>query len=161
MLSDESRRYQTRLYVEDLLEVPYLPAGRHLEITDELVDALPMGSAEIFARCSGCVKLQTGASIWRQGQLLGWGNNSVARPQEICPRQDMLTGTGYDLCKTVCQQHYHAERATIECALEAGHDLAGSSLFLYGHWWVCEDCWDHIIKARIARVFLASECLPL
>ena len=83
-----------------------------------------------------CAKLETIAIIENKGQY--WiGTNNCQNAQEICPRKDMPTGVGYELCKSICGQYYHAE---VDACLEAGENAKGGTLYLLGHTYCCDLC---------------------
>ncbi len=111
---------------------------------------------------SGCIKQPTAAVIVKNGEIIGRGVNAGKRV-DICPRvvHNCPTGTGYEFCKTACQQEGHAEVMAICDALKKDKDLKEVSLYLDGHWWVCQSCWDETIKAGIVRVFLRKDSLKL
>ena len=57
-----------------------------------------------------CVKQQVRAYVvTRYGDIFVGTNHCVA-PQQTCPRADMPTGVGYELCRSVCQQPAHRHR---------------------------------------------------
>ena len=83
-----------------------------------------------------CAKQTTIAIVVNHGQF--WtGYNKCSRPQTECPRGDMPTGEGYELCKDICRQSFHAE---VNACLEAGSQAKGGTLYLIGHTYCCADC---------------------
>jgi deoxycytidylate deaminase len=56
-----------------------------------------------------------------------------------------------------CSPKFHAEQSAIRNAQKNGHDLHGADLYLWGHWWCCENCWEKMIDVGIKKVFLAEE----
>ena len=83
-----------------------------------------------------CAKQTTIAVIENQGRC--WvGSNWCETPQTQCPRQDMPSGVGYELCKSVCQQPYHAE---VDACRKAGKKAGGGTLYLIGHSYCCDTC---------------------
>jgi deoxycytidylate deaminase len=65
------------------------------------------------------------------------GTNYCEAPQAVCPRGDMPSGVGYELCKSICHQPAHAEVNAIKAAGEAAR---GGTLYLSGHFWMCDEC---------------------
>jgi deoxycytidylate deaminase len=130
-----------------------------------------MSAAKAQAERSTCYKQRTGAVITDLDPAASWqpehwivagGNNSVQTPQDACPRQNMETGTGYHLCFDQCGGNLHAEVAAIEDLEERlyphyGHRLM---LFLYGHWWCCEDCCAKMKAAGVTTVVLLEGSGP-
>lgn len=128
-----------------------------------------MMSARNIAEQSSCYKQRTGAVIvcydepgFEQGIVVGSGNNSVKVPQDSCPRQDMETGTGYHLCFEKCGGNLHAEVAAIEDMIERGFDAKDRDimLYLYGHWYCCENCCDRMKEAGVKSIVLHNESGP-
>ena len=139
---------------------PYLPKNRKILYVNS--DNKFMKEATKMLANSGCIKQPTAAVVVRKGKIIGRGANA-GQKVEICPRiiHNCPTGTGYEYCKTVCKQEGHAEVMASRDALKNGHNLKGASLYLDGHWWVCEPCWNEIIKNGILRVFLRKDSMEL
>jgi len=84
-----------------------------------------------------CAKQEVIAIIKGNSGQFYIGSNSCDRPQEICPRADMPTGKGYELCKNICGQNNHAE---INACKQAQNDAKGGTLYLMGHTYCCDNC---------------------
>jgi hypothetical protein len=65
--------------------------------------------------------------------------NYCLNPQTTCPRGDMPTGVGYELCKSVCKQEGHAE---LNALRYAGAGASGGTIYVEGHTYACKDCQD-------------------
>jgi deoxycytidylate deaminase len=70
------------------------------------------------------------------------GQNTCNVPQLICPRKDMKTGEGYEMCKEICHQKNHAE---VNACIKAGIKAIGGTLYLLGHTYLCKQC-EMIVK---------------
>lgn len=81
------------------------------------------------------------------------GTNYVRNAQPVCPRADMPTGVGYELCRTVCDQSGHAEPNAI---LEAGEKARGATLYIEGHTYACEPCKAACAAAGIVDIIIGS-----
>jgi deoxycytidylate deaminase len=105
---------------------------------------------------SGCLKLQVGAAIIKNGELLGVGYNDANPIEPYCPRKDMPSGTGYFLCSTHCSQQHHAETMAINAVLHSkkSHLLQGSDIYIYGHNQVCSQCETAMRHYGINKVYL-------
>jgi deoxycytidylate deaminase len=68
-------------------------------------------------------------------------------------RQGIPTGQGYELCEG-CHPKNHSEPSAIADAVSRDEDTRGADLYLWGHWWFCESCWDAMIAAGIRNVYL-------
>jgi deoxycytidylate deaminase len=99
------------------------------------------------------------ALIVKDETMLGIGaNGSTYHRSNGCERvrRNILTGEGYDLCEG-CHPKNHGELRAIEDARGKGQDTQGSDLYLWGHWWCCEPCWDAMLKVGIKNVFLLEK----
>lgn len=63
--------------------------------------------------------------------------NYTLNPQQSCPRADLPTGVGYELCKSVCNQPAHAE---VNALRIAGPDAKGGRMLIAGHTYACNNC---------------------
>lgn len=96
-----------------------------------------------------CAKqVVTARIIGRDGHTYT-GTNACRRPQAVCPRGDRPSGSGYDLCRDVCEQEGHAEVMAIKAA---GDQAEGGTLYLDGHRAVCPDCQRACDAAGIAQI---------
>lgn len=68
-------------------------------------------------------------------------------------RLNIPTGQSYELCEG-CHPKNHSEPKSIADARANGHDPSGADLYLWGHWWCCEPCWQTILEAGIRKVYL-------
>lgn len=100
-----------------------------------------------------CAKLTVTATIIAPDGRRYVGTNWVRNPQRICPRQDMATGVGYELCKSVCDQSAHAE---VNACLAAGPAASGGILYLEGHSYACDDCKRVARDHGIAQIILGA-----
>ena len=64
------------------------------------------------------------------------------------------SGKGYFLCPGCADHKQHAESRVVKQALKENIPTQGADLYLYGHWWCCEPCWDTMIKYGISNVYL-------
>lgn len=116
-------------------------------------NALPKGES-MFNACR-CAKQITIAIIENKGEY--WiGTNWCGSPQKKCPRGDMPSGEGYDLCKSICHQTGHAEENAIK---EAGKKSKGSVLYLIGHTRICDNCQKLIDQAGISKTIIINNII--
>ena len=137
------------------IKYPYLPEGRTIEYVDQL--DVYINVARIYAKHRSLDKTMPGAAvIIRDLEMLGFGaNGSDHHEKHGCERVRLgcPTGQGYELCEG-CHPKNHSEPRAIQNARDQGYDPRGADLYLWGHWWCCKWCWDAMIEAGIARVFL-------
>lgn len=82
---------------------------------------------------SGCAKKQTAAGTYVGGEWR-YAVNRCEYVGEACPRLNLPSGTGYELCKA-----RHAE-ATLAENLKANGESSDGVVWLVGHYWACEPC---------------------
>ena len=102
--------------------------------------------------------MPTGSVVVRNGQILGRGaNGSNYHKEHACVRvqQNIPTGQGYDLCEG-CHPKNHSELRAVADALVRSDRLSleGCTLYLWGHWWCCEPCWNTMLANGIQTVYL-------
>jgi deoxycytidylate deaminase len=136
------------------LPLPYLPEGHTILYVS--ADNPFMQEARSYAlehSLDNVVK--TGAVVSKDGLVIGRGaNGSDYHKTHVCERVrlNIPTGQGYDLCEG-CSPKNHAEPRAVTDAQNKGHDTNGADLYLWGHWWACESCWNAIIKGGIKNVY--------
>ena len=81
------------------------------------------------------------------------GTNFALNPQPTCPRAEMPTGVGYELCRSICQQDAHAE---VNAIAAAGEAAAGAILYLEGHTYACEPCKAAAREAGVAEIIIGG-----
>lgn len=133
------------------VKYPYLPEGRTILYVG--LDNEFMLEAKKLCADKGCAKQATGAVIEKHGEIIGRGTNAgILMPE--CARWGSPTGQNYGPCKDVCHQEGHAEEMAIRDMMANAVDYKGANIYLYGHWWCCQNCWKHIIDGGIANVYL-------
>ena len=139
------------------IQYPYLPKNRSISYVPQN-DVFMVQARRQAIDHSLDKALKTGAVVVADGTVIGKGaNGSKYHETHECERVrlKMPSGQGYELCEG-CHPKNHAEPSAIEDAKNNGHEsqLKGASLYLWGHWWCCEPCWNAMIKAGISDVFL-------
>ncbi len=136
------------------IKYPHIPSGRkikYVSLSNEF-----MARAREICLSSGCIKQPTGAVVVKEGIIIGTGSNAGIK-NEFCPRWGSLTGQNYGPCKDVCFQEGHAEIMAIADAEKNGYNIEGADIYLYGHWWCCENCWNAMTGAGIKDVYLLEK----
>lgn len=144
----------------ETIEYPYLPDGRKIEYVRP--DNEFMRAAQSLADKSTCTKQKTGAVIVKNNQVIAQGSNTGEVVVKVCPREEQgfTTGTGYELCKDTCKQGGHSEEAAVRDGQSREINIAGADLYLAGHWWCCQPCWEAMIGAGIEHVYLSEDSKP-
>ena len=134
---------------------PFLPAGK--TILYVTADNPYMQEARAFALAHSLDDaVKTGSVVVKDGTIIGRGaNGSDYHKTHICERvrRNIPTGQVYELCEG-CSPKNHSEPRAIADAQAQGHDVTGADLYLWGHWWACEPCWNAIMGAGIGNVYL-------
>lgn len=135
------------------VKYPFLPEGREILYVD--LDNEFMAKAKDLCRESGCAKQPTGAVIVKDGKIIGTGTNAGRLATE-CPRWDSPTGENYGPCKDVCHQTGHAEANAVKEMTKnySESEYENADIFLYGHWWCCQNCWKAMEEGKIKNVYL-------
>ncbi len=137
---------------------PYLPSGRTILYVPES-DAFIQEARAYAKEHSLDDTVQTGSVIVKDGEIIGRGANGTDyHKTHECERvkRGIPTGQHYELCEG-CHPNNHSEPRAIADALKNGHKTLGTDLYLWGHWWCCEPCWNAIIKAGIENVYLLKD----
>jgi hypothetical protein len=97
-----------------------------------------------------CAKQEVIAVIENNGQY--WiGSNWCLTPQDECPRGDMPSGEGYNMCHDTCRINGHAE---VEACNKAGDNADGGTLYLVGHSYCCDDCKEVMAAHEIKEIVI-------
>lgn len=135
---------------------PYLPKGREIKFVAS--DNKYILAAKESALKTGCRKQPTGAVLVKNNKILMTATNA-GTTVNVCPRvlKGSKTGTDYHFCKEVCHQEGHSELSAVSKAKAKGIDTNSSDIYLWGHWWCCEPCWNAMISGGIANVYLEEK----
>lgn len=142
------------------IEYPYMPKGETILYVD--AHNKYMRSAKEHARkYSLDQNMPTGSVIVLNGEIIGRGaNGSDYHDKFGCERvkKGIPTGQRYELCEG-CHPKNHSEPKAIEDALHnhPRKELKDAELYLWGHWWACEPCWNAIQTAGIKKVYLVQD----
>ncbi len=155
------------------MQYPYLPEGRTINYVSVenvfMKEAMRLRNEE-----STDMQHPTGAVVVKDGMVIGRGaNQSALRNKRLlefhrtkfCVRRFLKIPSGqkYWLCPGCASCEQHAESRACKDAIKKTEkgNVVGADLYLYGHWWCCEQCWDNMIAAGIDRVFLVEGALEL
>ena len=141
----------------DMPAYPYLPQGRSFKFVPDGHLFLEKAK-QARQRLAGDPIWPNGAVLVKDGCVIAQAGNGFNRGSHflhICPRIvfDCPSGQGYELCG-LHGPSGHAEQMVIRVAQEAGENTHGADLYMYGHWWCCQPCWDAMIAAGIRDVYL-------
>jgi deoxycytidylate deaminase len=98
-----------------------------------------------------CKKQTTLAIIMKDNKLISIGINEIKAEVIECPRMGLPSGVGYELCKSICNQKYHAE---VDACVKAGEMAKGATLYLIGHTYCCDNCKKTMDEYGIANVIV-------
>ena len=99
-----------------------------------------------------CAK-QTVVAILVKDDKYYIGSNWCSLPQKVCPRQNSKSGEDYEYCEQICGQDAHAE---VDVITQAGANAKGSTLFLLGHSYCCNDCQQAMTSAGVKEIVIVD-----
>jgi deoxycytidylate deaminase len=144
------------------IEYPFMPVEGVIEYV--AADDPLLQAAKAYALAESLDEnVPTGSVIVKDGQIIGRGaNGSKYHELHGCERVRLgiPTGTQYELCEG-CHPKNHSEPRAVADAIENGHDPHGATLYLWGHWWCCEPCWNAMLGAGITTVRLMEDSQTL
>jgi deoxycytidylate deaminase len=144
------------------IDYPYLPPGKTIKYVLETNEYMVL--AKSFAKEYSLDYLIPGSAVVvKNGNVIGIGaNGSDFHKKYGCERVRLgcETGKGYELCPG-CSQENHSEIRAIDSAIKNSKkgilDVDGADLYLWGHWWFCEYCWNRMIQVGIKDAHLMYE----
>lgn len=142
------------------VKYPYIPKGREINYVRESNKFIQ--AAKKFAESNSLDEtMPTGSVVVLSGRVIGSGaNGSDYHQKHGCERvkKNIPTGEGYELCEG-CHPKNHSEPKAIKDAIRKYPtvDLSSADLYLWGHWWACEPCWNAINEAGIKNIYLVDE----
>lgn len=142
-------------------KLPYVPLGWEVFYVSEENEFM-QAAKSVAGFFSTDVGHPTGAVVVKDCVILGKGaNHSWFHKYFGCVRKGLRhffsvpSGKMYWTCYG-CSPKFHAEQSALRDTKKNGHSSTGADLYLWGHWWCCESCWEKMIDAGIARVFLVE-----
>ena len=140
------------------MKYPYLPEGRTIKYVPASNEFMQEAKNSSFYNSLDKL-MPNGCVIVREGKIIARGaNGSDYHETHGCERvkRGIPTGQGYELCEG-CHPKNHGEPKAIKEAKEKGLDTNGADVYLWGHWWCCEPCWNAMIEAGIRDVYLLKD----
>lgn len=106
-----------------------------------------------------CLKQSVVALIVSQSNKESFGSNHINTEISVCPRVEKgcKTGEGYEMCKNICFQNFHAEVDAIEVAKKNNIDLKNATLYLYNHTYCCDNCISKMKESGITRCIVLDD----
>ncbi|MSR78633.1 MAG: hypothetical protein EXS59_00600 [Candidatus Taylorbacteria bacterium] len=146
------------------IQYPYIPQDRtvkYVSAQDRFIRAAEDACREL----STDHQHPTGAVLVSDGEVIARAANQSAlkNPKLLalhragwCVRRlfKIPSGQKYWLCPGCASSRNHAETSMIRLAMRKGIQTSGADLYLWGHWWCCESCWNSMIGAGIRDVYL-------
>lgn len=93
-----------------------------------------------------CAKVRVFCTLVHPDGRRWTGENVVRKPQEVCPRGDLPSGVGYEMCRDVCDQVGHAEVVALEAA---GERARGCTAYIEGRDYICTNCQTALLNAGV------------
>jgi len=148
------------------IQYPYLPEGRTIDYVP-FSNEFMRGAYEYSKQHSSDRNHPTGAVVVKDNKIIGRGANQVPVKNEflkrvhkdwICVRKilKIKSGEKYWLCPGCAKCEDHGEQQAVRDAIKNVGDISGADLYLWGHWWCCESCWNAMIAPGIRDVYLVE-----
>ncbi len=145
------------------IKYPYLPAGVNILYVPE--SNIFMSQAKDEAKKSNDQSMPNGSVIVSDGVVVGRASNKPALSNQkllklhkkYCIRRmlNIPSGQKYWLCPGCASHANHGEyRAVLDVQKKNINNLKNPELYLWGHWWCCEPCWNKMLEIGIKKVFL-------
>ena len=148
------------------IKYPYLPEGRTILYVPEN-NKYMLAAKETALMQSTDKKVPTGAVIVDEGGniLVKAANQSALKNKFLldthknwCIRKlfKIPSGQKYWLCPGCASHKNHGEyQAVIALQRKFPQKInTNLDLYLWGHWWCCQPCWDKMIEIGIRNVYL-------
>ncbi len=135
-------------------ELPYIPEGREILYVEE-GNTFMMAAKKSAEDLSSDKEHPTGAVVVCDGEIVARGaNTSDYHEKHGCRRKErgIPTGQQYELCDG-CNPKNHAEQTALEKMQQC---CKNPDLYLWGHWWCCESCWEKMIESGVRNVYLVE-----
>lgn len=108
---------------------------------------------------SSCLRNKVGAIIVKKKDIISTGYNGAPQYQNNCidigncyrDTHNIRSGTQLERCRAVGS---HAESNAISLAARNGHSTRGTTIYIYGHHSICNQCKANISNAGIIKVIL-------
>ncbi len=151
---------------KNTISYPFLPPGKKIEYVG--IDDPYMLHAKEVARKSTDHAMPTGAVITCDGIIIAEASNKAALTnptliklhKKYCIRRmcNIPTGKKYWACPGCASHENHGEyRAVLMALKKLPKEYDELDLYLWGHWWCCEPCWNKMFSIGIKRVFLLEK----
>ena len=90
---------------------------------------------------SGCAKKQIAAGTYVDGVFVT-ATNRCEFSGEVCPRLNMPSGQGYELCHALHAEHNLAQAIT----------KSDGIAWVFGHYWACEPCASELKQRGVKEI---------
>ncbi len=150
---------------------PYLPEGRTILYVSSSNPFMQEAERVCHERSTD-KNHSTGSVVVMNDKVIGSNANKAGfknpfligvHQKGICVRRflKIKSGQKYWLCPGCASPENHSESLAVKDALSKNGKINGADLYLWGHWWCCEVCWNNMIKAGIRDVYLLDRSIEL
>ncbi len=147
------------------VKYPYIPEGKTILYVSSENNF--MAQAREAARLSNDQQQPTGAVIVYKDKIIGSDSNKspltspflIKLHQKYCIRHllKIPSGEKYWVCPGCAGNESHAESRVCKKILRSGIPDRPLDLYLWGHWWCCNVCWDNMLKVPISNIYLLKD----
>jgi deoxycytidylate deaminase len=147
------------------IKYPYLPEGKN--ILHVGMDNVFMVAAKEAARLSNDQQQPTGAVIVCDNKIVSSFSNKnpltssflIKLHKKYCIRHMLKIPSGqkYWVCPGCAKNESHAESRAVKDFIKNKISCIKPDLYLWGHWWCCDVCWNNMLKLPINNVYLLED----
>jgi deoxycytidylate deaminase len=147
------------------IKYPYLPDEGSFEYVSE--DNLFMQAAKEQARKSNDQQQPAGSVVVDGGIIVDGDSNknplsknwAIKLHKKYCIRHilHIPSGQKYWMCLGCASNSTHSESRLVEKIQKSQIKLNNPELYLWGHWWCCEPCWNKMLQIGIKKVYLLEK----
>lgn len=154
-------------------DIPYLPEGKEIFVVPA-TDQFMARAMWVRNNLSTDLNHSTGAVVVKDGVILGEAANQAGfkhpflinlHRKGACVRKvlKVRSGTKYWLCPGCSTNEDHAESGAIKAAMAkvGAENTRGADVYLYGHYWACEPCWNNMIRGGVNQLFVVENAFDL
>ena len=137
------------LYVRE--DNPYMQEAKKIALTQSTDKKISTGVVIVDDNGDILVSAANQSALKNKFLLNTHKNWCVRKPFKI------PSGQKYWLCPGCASSRNHAESLAMKKAEKLKINVSGYDVYLWGHWWCCEPCWDKMIQAEIRNVYLIED----
>jgi deoxycytidylate deaminase len=136
----------------------FIQAAKSAAIKHSLTSVFPIG---IIAVKNNFIIAEAGngngyheKNMNTEGHIKGCVRRYISHQKELVGEEKLTSGEGFELCPG-CSTEFHAEANLFR--YNKNVDFKDSDIYMFGHFWCCEPCWNKILSAGVSKVYLPED----